>query len=310
MGITIRPATPADVPMIVRGWNQALCHDTVDADRFREVMLGDPNHEPEGTLVAVNGKQILGLMDCIVGAPTEGADQPEAAHMRALYAHPESSANSILAPMLEQLEEWVCAQGCRKIEIVRYTGRYIFPGLDLRYSSLLGFLDEHGFERTSIIDDMDFDLSVAFPTEYQQRAIERAKGYGTTVVDYQPHMLDALREFVDGVQIPHWFREGWEEAYQNMVVAFKGDKLVGWASYSPQVEYMSFGPTAVLPEHRGQGIGTWILVETMLRAKQQGHSRIWAHWTNSPFYEPNGWRVCRQYAFLSKDLDSTNADPM
>lgn len=306
---TIRPATPEDVTEIVQGWNRVLVHDPIDETRFRDVFLEDPNHQPNDTLVALNGGHIVGFLDCIARDTASGADgrgrpgEEEIAYLRGLYVLPEYEAEPILAPLLQRIEKAMRRRGKRRIQVVRYTGRYIFPGLDLRYPRLHRFLEAHGFHREALIDDMDFDLRQPFPTEYQRRTIQQARAYGAQVMDYEPSMLDDLREFAHRLQMPAWFSEGWEQAYRHMVVAYRQGELIGWANYHFTSDYGSFGPTAVLPEHRGHGIGTWILVETMRRVKERGYDRIWAHWTNAPFYLPNGWRICRQYAFLLKSLD-------
>ncbi len=308
MSPVTRTLSPPDVSEVVQGWNRTLPYDTIDDVRFRDVILEDPNHEPEGTLVAVDDGRIVGFMDVITRDSVEGKDGrgsmegKEHAYLRGLYALPEYPIAEVLTPLLAQTESYLREKGKRSIHVVKYTGRYFFPGLDARYERILRFLDSKGFERASMIDDMDVDLTNWTPNAYQQDAIRRAKAYGAHVVDYAPDMLDALRRFAEQAQIPHWFAPGWEEAYKTMIIAFRDEKIVGWANYSLLEEYGSFGPTAVLPEHRSHGIGTWILVETMLRVQRHGLPRIWAHWTNTPFYELSGWKVCRQYVFLTKQL--------
>ncbi len=61
-------------------------------------------------------------------------------------------------------------------------------------------------------------------------------------------------------------------------------------------------PTAVLEEMRHNGIGSCILLESVLRMKDQGAKRAVALWANTPFYIANGWKVFRQYTVFVKTL--------
>ena len=308
MSIVIRSITPMDIAAIVRQWNEALCYDPLDERQFRRIIFEDPNYEPEGTLIALDGTTIAGFIAAIARDGVQGKDgrgRPEEAgdgYIRAIFAVEGYAPDSALAPLLDRAEGYLRGKGKKRIRIVQYTGRYFFPGIDTRYQTLIQFLEGAGFQRASTIDDMDADLTDYTPNPYQRNAIQRAQSYGVQVVDYMPSMLPALRRFVERIQIPQWFSEGWEAYYKHMVVAFLGGEIIGWANYSPGTEYGSFGPIAVLPEHRGHGIGTWLLVESMLRVQRHGLPRIWASWTNTPFYVPNGWKICRQYLVFEKDI--------
>jgi GNAT superfamily N-acetyltransferase len=154
------------------------------------------------------------------------------------------------------------------------------------------------------------------PTEYQKDAQRRMAGIGVKVVDYQPSplekgarglssMLTAMRVFVEKIQIPHWFPEGWEEGFSangHTLVALKEKDVVGWANYWPHPESGGFGPIAVLPEFREHGIGTCLLMESMLRMQHLGTPKVVAGWAASGFYLKSGWYVCRQYIVFQKEL--------
>jgi GNAT superfamily N-acetyltransferase len=85
-------------------------------------------------------------------------------------------------------------------------------------------------------------------------------------------------------------------------VALKGNEIVGWASYWLNEQEGAFGPIGVLEAYRGHGIGTCLLLESMLRMKELGTSQATAGWAVTGFYLKSGWKICRQYAPFQKEL--------
>jgi len=85
-------------------------------------------------------------------------------------------------------------------------------------------------------------------------------------------------------------------------VALKRKEIVGWASYHPRPGTAQFGPIALLENVRHNGIGSCLLLESVLRMKDAGADRVIASWANTPFYLPNGWRICRQYAVFKRQI--------
>jgi hypothetical protein len=156
-----------------------------------------------------------------------------------------------------------------------------------------------------VINDVDIDLTDFKIGDYQKNAIERAKSIDISVVDYDPSMLDEMRKFAEKLNMISWFPEGWENWFKskgNKVVALKGKEIVGWASFGVSGEIGWFGPTGVLVEMRHNGIGSWILLESVLQMKSAGAKRVIASWANTPFYIANGWKICRQYGVYEKQI--------
>jgi GNAT superfamily N-acetyltransferase len=72
--------------------------------------------------------------------------------------------------------------------------------------------------------------------------------------------------------------------------------------YWPNEKDGAFGPIGVLEAFRGHGIGTCLLLESMLRMKELGTPKATAGWAVTGFYLKSGWQVCRQYAPFQKKL--------
>ncbi|RKY04134.1 hypothetical protein DRP77_04655 [Candidatus Poribacteria bacterium] len=309
----IRKLESSDVPELVEKWNRSLIHDPITEEKFRYAVLEDPNCEAAGNLVAVDQGGITGFVSAVVREGIKGRDgrgRPEEkddGYIKAIFVDEgRADHDEIGRELIEAAEGYIKSKGKRVVKVVLYTGRYLFPGVDLRYERLLRLFEAMGYRRIATIDDLAVDLRSYAPTEYQLEAKRRAERLGVRVEGYRPEMLDAMRRFVEKLNMPHWFPEGWEQRYAeergNTLVALKGGEIVGWANFGTGEGRGWFGPIAVLEEYRGNGIGSWLLMESCLRMKEAGAPMAIASWAATGFYLKNGWHIHRQYAAFRKEL--------
>jgi GNAT superfamily N-acetyltransferase len=294
-------------------WNKVYVHDTRDLERFDRTVFGDPNYDPAGTLVALDGDRIAGFISCVVREGTKGKDgkgcerDRDNAYLKALlYDTPEIGRG-----LVEQIQDFVRSAGKRVIRVVVYGGgAYFFPGIDLRYKRQIEFFEGNGFERTGTARDVDLDVQAYKPGEgeYQRKQWARLEAAGIRVVDYEGGMLPRMETFVERVRIPQWFGDGWKDGWRssrNSVVAVRGEEILGFSSYTPPRGtdgLGGFGSIATLEAERGQGIGTCMMDACIARLRSAGTKRVLAKWANTPFYLPSGWKVCREYAVFAKDV--------
>jgi len=311
MQVAIRAMESSDIPEIVRGWNLSLTHNQTDEARFERVILGDPNHENGASLVAIYDGKIAGFIGSIAREGVPGADgrgrpyEKDKGYIKGMFVLEEFRRRGIGTRLLDGVEKYMKSKGKSVIRIVTYTGSYFFPGVDLKYESALKFFANRGFHQDHVINDVDLDLKGFQISDYQKDARRRMAEFGVHIEGYDPSMLSAMREFVGKVNMTAWFPEGWEEGYKekgNKFAALKNGEIVGWASYYPRTGTAGFGPIAVLEEMRGNGTGSCLMLECVLRMKDAGADRVVASWANTPFYLPNGWKICRQYSVLEKRI--------
>lgn len=297
--VVFRPIRSQDVPQMVAAWNAHLTHEPIDEAKFRSTILGDANYEAAGHLVAVRGDEVVGYVSAICRDGVPGRDgkgnQNDAnrGYIRDIFGGSEEVLGGLLNLGLAFLEK----RGKSHILTGEYTGSYVTPGVDSRYETVCAFLRSR-FPEESTLDDMEADLKAPLPNAYQIDSIRRAEKYGVRIEPYASTMLGAMRGFVDALGQDSWFPPGWEREYEydrHAFVALRGDEIVGWTDYEPEDDAISLGPLGVAPDHRGHGIGSWLVVECSLEGVRRGYDRIWAGWTNTPFYVPQGWRVFRQY---------------
>ncbi|HGE71921.1 TPA: GNAT family N-acetyltransferase [Candidatus Poribacteria bacterium] len=314
MEVSIKAMEKSDVKAVVDGWNRSLIYDQVNEKRFQDIILGDPNYEKNSCLVAAIDNEIVGFISVIAREGISGADnrgtvyQKDYGYIKGLFVSDQFVGKGIASRLLDKGFEYLKSKDKSIVKVLEYTGRYFFPGVDTRYERALKFFESKGFVRKNTINDVDLEIENFEPNDYHKNAIVRAGKIGVNVVDYDPSMLDKMRSFVEKLDEglrKSWFPKGWEEWFQNnrgKVVALKDNEIVGWASFGVSDDIGWFGPTAVISDMRGNGIGSWLLLESVMHMKNGGAKRVIAGWANTPFYIANGWKICRQYIVFEKKI--------
>ena len=303
--MTIRRLTDADALPMFDAWNAAMVHDQLTEWELRKAVFGSADHDPDGVLGACDGTVVLGFVAAVV--PER---EPETGRVAAISA----ADDELTAELLGAVEAYLAGRGAKHVVAGEYAGCELAPGIDVRYEQIMPGFPQAGYSHSHTLDDMEIELTNYEPSPYQQEARRRAAAHGVEVVDWRTSLLKPLHEFAARAVPPlpgGWFGEGWADG-PHMMVARRSDQVLGYASYWPNPEHAfgrydredcgAFGPIGVLEEHRGHGVGTWLLSESQLRVKRAGRKWLWAGWTNTPFYIPNGWQVSRQYAVWEKSL--------
>ena len=307
----------SDISQVVEGWNRSLVYDRVTQERFEQVILDDPNYEQEGNVIAHDQGKIVGFVGAVAREGVLGKDrrggpyEKDHGYIKGLFVLDDYWDTGVGERLLDQAEGYLATKGKRVVNVVVYTGRRFFPGIDIRYERLLDLLDGNGYKRSLdwgrilTIDDLAVNLTDFEPTEYQTDARKRMAKMGIEIATYRPEMLDKMRDYVEKLDMDRWFPKGWEDGFGesgHSVVALKDKEIVGWAGYWPNPQGGEFGPVGVLDTSRGNGIGTCLLLESMLRMKDLGTPKATARWAVTDFYLKSGWEICRQYAPFQKKL--------
>lgn len=307
-----------DLPEVVEAWNATLAYDQVTEEQLHQVIFDDPNYEPEGVLVARGDDgSVQGLSVCVLRRTVEGKDgrggprEFRTGYLKGFFVHPGLEEGEVAAHLLAAAEAYCRAAGKTELLVGEYTHSYVSPGVDLRYERLREILASNGYRDTGVLDDMAADLDdPALPIRLK-RARERA-GSEVQVVPWRPELLARMRQFVaednSGFRLPGW-EEQWAEPRDDVLILKKGEEILGWARYGPSPPSWVFGPMVVLERERRKGYGTLLVLESVMRAKEQGGEHMWAGWVTHGPYLAAGWSVSRRYAIFVKDLDlSEGAD--
>lgn len=315
MGFTIRLLRRSDTAQVVSGWNTCLPYDSITEARFDSTVFDDPNYVKEGNFVATQNGNVVGFVAAVAREGIAGRDgagrigEKDVGHVKGLFALEKCGGDeAIEKELLERALEFLKSKGKKIARVGEYTGRDFFPGIDTRYEEALRIYLENDFEEIDTEEDVMIDLEAFQPTEYHKLAQRRIRELGVNIDSYQPTVFQAMRRFAEKLDYPQWFPEGWELYFAkrgHTLVALLGKEVVGWAEFCLDSGAWFFGPIVVLKELRKMGIGTCLLLESMLRMKALGATHVTAGWANVAFYLNNGWMISRRYAVLQRDLSTS-----
>lgn len=300
-----------DVAQVVSGWNACLPYDRISEERFESTIFDDPNYVKKGNFVATRNDKIVGFVAAVAREGIAGRDgagtihEKDFGYIKVLFVLREYQEEGIKGDLLKRAQSFLKSKGKKIVRVGEYTGRYFFPGIDTRYEEELRFYRENGFEETDAEEDVMNDLKAFQPTEYQRQAQQRIRKIGVIIKPYQSKFLEKMRRFAERLDYPQWFPKRWELDFGKKgytLVALLGTEIVGWAEFRKSSEGWLFGPIAILEELRRRGIGTCLLLESMLRMKAFGAPNVTAGWANVPFYLKNSWKISRRYIVLQKHL--------
>ena len=150
----IRELAESDLPSLLD-----LCQRTLPLDRFslpalHRHMLNEPIKRPAYQLSIWDGVRLAGVM---VGGVREGQARHEA-WVRLFTIDPADRRQGLATHLLAELESRLRADGYTRLHVANSVPNYFWPGLDIRYTPGLCFLQKCGFRRAGDAVNMQVDL--------------------------------------------------------------------------------------------------------------------------------------------------------
>lgn len=313
----IRGFRSGDGPGIVRLWNASAPRDPITDTRFRNLILLDPNFDPDGLRVAVENDRVIAAAYAVrrtvamVGADLE----PGTGWLLFFFVDSADRRRGIGRAIVGDALDWLRSHGVGEVHFSSYTPNYILPGLDVStYPVADRLLSTLGFEKRSDAAAMDRGLvgyEIPDDVRVRIRALE-ADGYrfGTPTADELVELIAiAGREFS-----PDWARAIREAVVaglplERIVAAWEPDgSLVGWAMHGTYENVLErFGPFGVLSNRRGTGLGKVLLHLTLERMRALGAHSAWFLWTGEEtpagyLYRATGFSTTRVFSILRAEL--------
>lgn len=307
--VRVRSWRPADEQAVIDLWNATLYRDMISPERFRLMVVLDPNLDPEGFLVAEHQGQVAGfLLGLVRRQPMEGLGlQADRGWITALAVHPACQRQGLGGALLGMALDWFRGKARRRIDVSPYVPYYFMPGPDVdAYPGGVRVLEQHGFEVFSRCVGMSRSL-YDFRTPPDVQASEaKARAGGIRIEFMDPRYLASLMAFL-GQHFPgDWpraireriqRRDPWDE----ILVCLDGERVVGFAQYEGE----RFGPFGVAPEYRSKRLGTLLFYKAGERMKQKLRRHLWLAWSAGDpqrFYERHGLKIDRQHVLMKKEL--------
>lgn len=301
-----------DGEAIVAVWRRAMPRDPITLERFRDLVLLDPNFDPEGLRMAEVDSRVVGAVAAMRRqVAMEGADlEQDKGWITFAFVDPDERRRGIGSGLLSNAFDWLRERGATEVHFSPYTPNYILPGLDAAaYPDGLRLLERHGFHTRYEAIAMERDLAT-----YEPQHTEAKDGYsfGTPEADELPSLIDLAKEFsADWARaIRECLAQG-NPPHRIVVARHRDQGIVGWAMYGTYENTIErFGPFGVHPSQRGTGLGKTLLHRTLERMKQDGATKAWFLWTtaDSPavhLYSKAGFHVTRKFQVMAATLAKT-----
>jgi mycothiol synthase len=253
--VGLEPLRPDQAEEVLHYWERAHPLHPLERWMLQERLFGPPPTDPELLLAARGGKgELVGLAAGVYPGRVEGIGD-----VRWLGALPGPYWETALRQLLDELSVRLSARGAREIHLFATPPHYLRPGVDIRETDLIAALQGMGWEHSATHFNMTCDLA-AWSSPGEGAIFGEVDGYRVRRAD--PGERGALR----GLMEPSW-TVGWLDAAMlglghepvGVFVAEKGDELVGFSAYEVDQCLGSFGPTGVVPAHRGHGLGARLL---------------------------------------------------
>src|SRR4051812_15432117 len=136
----IRELTESDLPRLLDLCQRTLPLDPFSLPALRHHMLNEPNHRPDYQLSIWDGARLAGVM---VGGAREWQGRPEA-WVRLFAIDPAARRQGLATRLLAELESRLRTDGHTRLHVANSVPNYFWPGLDIRYTAGLCFLQKSG----------------------------------------------------------------------------------------------------------------------------------------------------------------------
>ncbi len=195
--------------------------------------------------------------------------------------------------------------GIKKINYSNFSPGYFYPGLDSeKYPELYNLMNEIGFSTISTalsmeaeIGEMQYELPKANDLEIGNLKMEDKEEFLAIVKNNFP--FDCYLR-IEGV-----IRYG---SIDQIAVAKYNNEIAGYSMYASgegPFEYSPgerFGCFEVLEKYRSLGIGSRLLIATLINMKANGIRHTYFLWTTekaSHLYKRHGFRITRRFQIMS-----------
>ncbi len=315
--ITYRHYQSGDERKIIELWNRCLPKDPITSIRFRNLVLLDPNFDPEGLRLAFDGERLVGSFYAIRRLlPMHGTElEPDNAWIPWFLVDTPYRRSGIGSQLLNDALEFAYSNQRKQIFFSSYAPNYILPGIDENtYPEGYRFLLKHGFKVQYSPAAMDYSLvGYEIPVDVMELKQKRiSEGY--IFRQAQDCDLYELIQMATRVFNPDWgraIREGILQGLQPSQILIARDphrKIVGFCLFGGYEGIRErFGPFGVDPSLQGTGLGKILLYDCLELMRAMSLHGAWFLWTGeaSPaghLYKRVGFKVSRQFHVMKKIL--------
>jgi predicted N-acetyltransferase YhbS len=250
--VSTREATVQDVPLMRRLAASSFDLEPTSRAALVDLLFHRPPADPSLRLVAIVDDSPVGF--------AFGSVHDETGYLDGLAVDEAVRRRGVGTALLDAIEDRLSRAGAEHLAMGRNSWFYAWPGVDLGYTAALCFAERRGYRRVSVVQNMDVSLDRWVPG----RADEVLDRHGRKAMLRRGNPADwpALETFVREQFTEVWCHEARLALHREtptIFIASRDDRVTGLAChgvYRPDW----FGPLAVDPASRGEGLGEALLL--------------------------------------------------
>jgi GNAT superfamily N-acetyltransferase len=292
--VTTWPTEELDA--VVALLDRASAYARFPREQVREMLDDDEHAPPDLRLAAWDGAALVGA---IAGTRRGGV-----AHVKLLAVAPEARRRGVASALLAELERRLVASGATALRLFADAPFFLRPGVDVRDTALVSFVERRGFRQARAVCNMTADLASAPLDTTADEA--RLSSVGLEVRRLRADDAAAFDGYLAERWSANWRVEGMRALRRDPVsahVALRDGRIVGFAAHSVSGPGQ-FGPMGTDPELRGQGIGAVLLRRCLADQRDAGLAECDIQWVGPKgFYaDAVGARITSSYWQYDKPL--------
>jgi GNAT superfamily N-acetyltransferase len=229
--------------------------------------------------------------------------------IRVLAVAPAAREQGAGSALLDACGAAARADGVTTLRTLDEPGNYLAPGIDVRNTAAIGWLERRGWQRhpeprVNVSIDVRDNPRVSAARAADLAAAAAARGYAVrrARADERP-LLDAVRAEFGGAW-PFELERALGAGPPGVHVAIKDGAYAAFAAHDGNNRGLGwFGPTGTWPAHRGQGLGEALLVACLVDVADH-HVRCEVAWIGPrAFYDKvAGITADRRFVVLTREL--------
>jgi GNAT superfamily N-acetyltransferase len=224
---------------------------------------------------------VLGTEDAAAAVSVRRFDDDVVAWLLLLAVRPDQHRRGRGRALVDEVVAHARSHDASELHLGNCVPRYVWPGVDYRFTAALALFESYGFEPYGA------ECNMAIATTFRAGPptgvmIERETGDGA---------VDLARRCY-----PHWVDETERAIAAGGCFAARADRAtVGFACHSANRAGW-IGPMATDPDHRHGGVGQAVLAAVCADLEQRGHTRADIAWVGPiGFYAKCGAHVSRVF---------------
>lgn len=269
-----------------------LCRQNLENDIMPDFLLkektfGDPDFDPELTLVGYNEDSETPV--AFIQAVIRKRDNGKVAYIKLLCVDSNERRKGWGTKLFKEISKKIFEIGANKIRVGESYPNYFMPGVDPFYTEAVCFFENNGFKKFGDTSNLSVDLLANdFSSADDEKKLLQKK---ITVRRAAASDKEKVLKWIDKV-FPVWNAEVSESFSHDkpaIFIAESGGKIKGFSVHEVNNKGTGwFGPMGTDDSARGKGIGKVLLLKSLQDLKDMGFVKAIIPWVGPiPFYADN-----------------------